>query len=141
MSELSEQLREVLAKPLAEDSLRLRQLMRRYIEFIAANAQFAAIMSHARITRGSHMDWLVRGGGWMHDLFRDAILEAQHAERCVEGDPSHIYFALLAVASRVFVVPVEIERFLGTSPFTPQFVAQHMALCERLFLRPRQVDV
>lgn len=119
-----------------DDITILRELMRTFIRLSAKRPEINWLVDHEAGGGSERMQWLVE-----NVLSRDIgltvqlITKAQRAGRFVEGDPAHLHFLWLGASSRVFTVSPMIKKMVGASPFDPEFVEEHIKLCERLFFR------
>lgn len=119
-----------------DDVTKLRLLQADFIRLAAKHPELHWLMSHEAGHGGERLDWLlenlVQDG---YELFRSLIEKAQSAGCYVEGDPGHLYYLFLGAAARIFMLSSEVERVVGRSPFTPEFVEEHIRLCQSLFFR------
>lgn len=114
----------------------LRGLQRVFILMSARRPELNLLMSHEIGGDSERLSWaLERIAGRDIAYAIDLIREVQRQGRYVAGDPAHLHFLFVGAASRVFLMPVEVERETGRSPLDEAFVEQHVALCQSLFFR------
>ena len=119
----------------------LRALHRLFIRTVASRPEMNWLISHEMGRESDRLSWVLETiAGRDIDMTIDLIREAQRIGRFVAGDPAHLHFLFLGAASRVFLMPAEIDQKMHCSPFDEAFLDQHIALCESLFFRdPPQV--
>lgn len=116
-----------------DDATKLKLLKADFIRLSAQRPELHWLMSH-EAGQSDRTNWLVENLlGNTTGLFRDLITSAQKAGRYVQGDPTHLFYIFLGAAVRIFMVAGEVERISGRSPFHPDYVEEHIQLCERLF--------
>jgi TetR/AcrR family transcriptional regulator len=115
---------------------KLQGLQAAFIRMSAEHPQFHWLMSHEAGTGGERLDWLMEHLlSNSFDTFRDLIVKAQAAKCYVQGDPNHLHYLFLGAAARIFMLASEVKMVTGRSPFEPDFVETHIALCRELFFR------
>lgn len=122
-----------------DDITKLRLIQEEFIRFAARRPEFHWLMSYeARRQEGARLNWLV--ASLVEPSFAvvlDLIRSAQAVGRYIEGDPVHIQYAFISVATRIFMLAGEVKAFSGRDPFSPEFVEEHIELCMRLFFRDK----
>lgn len=120
----------------------LRALQRIFIDMSASRPELNMLISHEMGRDSDRLSWLLdKFIGRDIDLTIDLIRRAQQQGRFIAGDPAHLHFLFVGAASRVFLMPIEIQRTMGQSPFAEIFLEQHLALCQSLFFRdPPEAD-
>lgn len=114
----------------------LRALQRVFVHMAAARPELNWLISHEMGRESDRLSWLLEKiAGRDIDLAIDLIRRAQREGRFIAGDPAHLHFLFVGAASRVFLMPTEIQRTMGCSPFDEAFLDQHLALCQSLFFR------
>ncbi len=115
-------------------ALRARQQV--FICMSVSRPELNWLMSHEMGRDSERMSWLLEKiAGRDIDATIALIREVQRLGRYIAGDPAHLHFLFVGAASRVFLMPSEIERTMGFSPRDEAFVEQHIALCQDLFFR------
>lgn len=119
-----------------DDVTKLRLLFEEFIKMSALNPELHALMSHAAAKSDGRLKWLVdevirtNVEAWVN-----LIRSAQSAGRFTEGDPYVLYYTFLGAATRTYMVAGEVKQLTGRSPFTLDYVDQHIDACLRLFFR------
>jgi TetR/AcrR family transcriptional regulator len=120
-----------------DELTKLRLIQEEFIRFAAKRPEFHWLMSYeARRQEGARLDWLV--ANLVAPSFAaviDLIRSAQSAGRYVKGDPVHVQYAFISVATRIFMLAGEVKAFTGHDPFRPEFIEEHIELCTQLFFR------
>lgn len=119
-----------------DDVTKLRLLQADFIRIGAQHPELHWLMSHEAGHGGERLDWLLENV--LKDSFRlfiDLITAAQDAGRYIKGDPTHLHYLFLGAAARIFMLASEVEAMTGRSPFTPEFVEEHVEMCQALFFR------
>jgi TetR/AcrR family transcriptional regulator len=119
-----------------DDVTTLKLLQADFIRMAAVHPELHWLMSHEAGHGGERLDWLLDNllggtGGMLTTL----IAAVQKQGCYVEGNPYHLYYAFLGAAARIFMLAAEAEKFIGRSPFDPEFVEDHIRLCHALFFR------
>ena len=120
----------------ADDLSRLRLVQETFIRFAAAYPGYHWLMANVGDRPSSRLKWLLsnRGKQYFGEITR-LIKSAQKQGRYVEGDPLHLQYLFIGAVTRIFMQSAEAERMMGRSPFSPDFVEQHVRLCCALFFR------
>ncbi|HKR89909.1 MAG TPA: TetR family transcriptional regulator [Phenylobacterium sp.] len=119
-----------------EDPVKLRLLQADFIRMAAAHPELHWLMSHEAGRTGERLDWLMGSlVGGTFTLFGELIANVQKTGHYVQGNPYHLHYLFLGAAARIFMLAAEAERFIGRSPFEPEFVEEHVRLCAELFFR------
>jgi TetR/AcrR family transcriptional regulator len=116
-----------------DDVTKLKLLKADFIRMSAQRPELHWLMSH-EAGQSDRTSWLVENLlGNTTGIFRELIASAQASGRYVSGDSTHLFYIFLGAAVRIFMVAGEVERISGRSPFAPDYVEEHIQLCERLF--------
>ena len=119
-----------------EDPVKLRLLQADFIRMAAEHPELHWLMSHEAGRSGERLDWLMGSlVGGTFTLFGELIASTQKTGHYVRGNPYHLHYLFLGAAARIFMLAAEAERFIGKSPFEPDFVEEHVRLCAELFFR------
>lgn len=117
-----------------DDVTKLRLTFEEFIRSSALNPEVHALMSHTAAKSDERLTWLV------DTMVRDnaeswvaLIRSAQEAGRFVQGDPYVLYYTFLGAATRAYMLAGEIELLTGRSPFTLDYVEEHVEACLKLF--------
>lgn len=107
-----------------------------FIHFSANHPEYAWIMSHVASKPSEQLDWLFAerldsGFARMEEL----IAQAQLADKFIPGDPRYLYYLLIGMVTRIFMLSAEVKKVLGRSPFDPAFVEFHARVCLSFFFR------
>ena len=114
----------------------LRAFQRTFVEMSAADPDAHWLMSDMSRDASDRVSSLIdRLIGRDIEVFVDLIRRVQAKGQLIEGDPSHLYYAFIGASSRIFMVPTEVARVTGQSPFSHAFVEEHIRICERMFFR------
>ena len=114
----------------------LKALQRVFVHMSASRPELNWLMSHEMGRDSDRLSWLLEKiAGRDIDLAIDLIHRAQCEGRFIAGDPAHLHFLFVGAASRVFLMPSEIQRTMGCSPFDEDFLERHLSLCQNLFFR------
>ena len=114
----------------------LKGLQRLFIRLSATRPELNWLMSHEMGTDSTRLNLLFEKiAGDDVDRSIELIRECQQLGRFVAGDPAHLHFLFVGAASRVFLMPIEIENRTGRSPFDEAFIKAHITLCESMFFR------
>jgi AcrR family transcriptional regulator len=115
---------------------KLRLIKEDFIRFSAESLNFHRIMSHVAASQSKQLDWLIDEYlRYTFDSRAGLIREAQAAGRFIEGDPYHLEYIFIGAVTRIFMLAAEVEKIMGRSPFTPEFVDEHVRICIGLFFR------
>lgn len=119
-----------------DDCSKLRAIQETFIRFVAAHPYFASILSHARTSPGPLADFTAEPDmSWITETTVELIRSAQRQRRYVSGDANHLLLLFYGAAARVMVIPVDVERLLGRSPYSEKLIKEHIHLCQSLFFR------
>jgi AcrR family transcriptional regulator len=120
----------------SDDLTKLRLIQEDFARFAAANPGFHWLMAYEGDRFTSRLKWLVenRAKGFFGTITK-LIASAQKAGRYVEGDPYHLQYLFIGAVTRIFMQSAEAELVMGKSPFSPDFVEQHVRACCALFFR------
>lgn len=114
----------------------LKTLQADFIRTSAKRPELHWLMSHHAGEGNERVTWVVdnllRN---QFPQFKDRILKVQATGHYVAGDPMHLHFTFIGAAMRIFMVSAEVEATMGRSPFSEEFIEEHIALCQRLFFR------
>lgn len=114
----------------------LRGRQRVFIRMSVSRPELNWLMSHEMGRDSERMSWLLEKiAGRDIDATIALIREVQSQGRYAAGDPAHLHFLFVGAASRVFLMPSEIDRAMGCSPFDDAFVERHIVLIQSLFFR------
>lgn len=119
-----------------DDVIRLQSLQADFIRLAARHPEFHWLMSHEAGHGGERLDWLLEN--LLQDsfeMFRTLIRNVQAMGRYVQGDPDHLHYLFIGAAARIFMLSSEVKLVIGRSPFEPDFVEEHIRLCQELFFR------
>ena len=129
----------VLADPgPADDTERLRLMIRGHVHFVARNPEFVWIMHDEGKRRGPRMRWLVdRHVKPLFDGLFPLIERAQEAGTLPAGiAPVHFIYILAGAAGIIFHQAEECKRIAAIDPNDPAEVEAHARAVEHLFLGP-----
>lgn len=125
-----------------EECDKLRAIQETFIRFVAADRYFASILSHARTSPGPLADFTAQPDmSWITETTVELIRCAQKQRRYVQGDPNHLLLLFYGAAARIMVIPVDVQRLLGHSPYSEKLITEHIRLCHSLFFRDPSPDV
>ena len=114
----------------------LKALQRVFVRMAASRPELQWLMSHEMGRESERLSWFLdQVAGRDIDATIDLIRRVQAEGRYMAGDPAHLHFLFVGAAARVFMMPAEIKRAMGISPFDDGFLDRHIALCESLFFR------
>lgn len=141
LDKLTEAQKSALEKRLKElrgvdSSTALYLYLKDFVHFSAEKPEYAWIMSHVASHPNSQLDWLYEHR--LRDGFQrmeGLISEAQRAGKFIPGEPRYLYYLLIGMVTRIFMLSTEVEKVLGTSPFTPDFIDYHAKVCLSFFFR------
>jgi AcrR family transcriptional regulator len=119
-----------------DPSTALYLYLKDFIHFSAEHPEYAWIMSHAASQPSGQLDWLYEhrlkdGFAQMEKL----IEQAQKAGKFVAGEPRYLYYLLIGMVTRLFMLSAEVEKVLQRSPFDRAFVEYHARVCLSFFFR------
>jgi AcrR family transcriptional regulator len=119
-----------------DDLSRLRLIQETFIRFAAEYPGYHWLMANVGDRPSSRLKWLLsnRSKKYFGEITK-LIKSAQRQGRYVEGDPLHLQYLFIGAVTRIFMQSAEAERVMGRSPFSPEFVEQHVKLCCALFFR------
>lgn len=119
-----------------DEVTKLRLLQADFIRIAAKHPELHWLMSHEAGHGGERLEWLLDNvlKGSLK-MFVDLITAAQKAGCYIKGDPTHLHYLFLGAAARIFMLAAEVEAVTGRSPFTPEFVEEHIEMCQALFFR------
>lgn len=123
-----------------DDVTKLRLLQADFIRLSAAKPELHWLMSHEAGDGGERIAWLLQNVliGDVN-MFASLIRSAQKAGCYAPGDPLLLHYLFIGAAVRIFMVSGEVEAVMGRSPFSPEFVEEHIRTCQELFFRtPRR---
>ena len=126
-----------LADPtLSDDVTKLRLIQEDFVRFAVANPGFHWLMANEGDRNTNRLKWLVenRAKGFFNAITK-LIVSAQKRGRYVEGDPYHLQYLFIGAVTRIFMQSAEAEHVMGKSPFSPDFVEEHVRACCALFFR------
>lgn len=119
-----------------DDVGRIRIMFEEFIRFNARNPAFQAMMIDASGSSDGRFEWVMNTvGHTAHETWKRLIASAQAAGRFVEGDPAMLLDVFQGAATRMYVMPAEIQFNTGRSPFDADFVEEHVRTCLGLFFR------
>lgn len=120
----------------ADDVTKLKAFQRKFIELSASHPQYNWLMSQESGEGSKRLSWLIDSivGRDIEESI-ELISKVQKLGKYVNGDPTHLHYLFVGAASRIFMLSGEVERTMGKSPFSKEFVKSHVALCEQLFFR------
>jgi AcrR family transcriptional regulator len=107
-----------------------------FIHFSAVHPEYAWIMSHVASKPSEQLDWLyderLEGGFARMEVL---IAQAQKAGKFIPGDPRYLYYLLIGMVTRIFMLSAEVEKVLRRTPFDKAFVDFHARVCLSFFFR------
>lgn len=120
----------------ADDISRLRLIQETFIRFAAEHPGYHWLMANVGDRPSTRLKWLLanRSKQYFGEITK-LIKSAQRQGRYIEGDPLHLQYLFIGAVTRIFMQSAEAERVMGRSPFSPDFVEQHVRLCCALFFR------
>jgi TetR/AcrR family transcriptional regulator len=117
-----------------DPEVRLRKIFARYIRFSAEFPDFFRMMTHENMVGSKRLAWLVKNHvepSTRH--LTELIRRAQKQGTFVKGDPIRLLYIFLGTATVLYRSARELELLTGKAQDTPAAIANHIALCERLF--------
>lgn len=119
-----------------DDITRLRLIQETFIRFAAEHPGYHWLMANVGDRPSTRLKWLLanRSKQYFGEITK-LIKSAQRQGRYVEGDALHLQYLFIGAVTRIFMQSAEAERVMGRSPFSPDFVEQHVRLCCALFFR------
>jgi AcrR family transcriptional regulator len=141
LDKLTEQQKAALEKRLSglrgvDSSTALYLYLKDFIRFSAERPEYDWIMSHVASQPSSQLEWLyehrLRAG---FERMEGLIAEAQRAGKFIPGNPRYLYYLLIGMVTRIFMLSAEVEKMLDMSPFDPAFVDHHASMCLKFFFR------
>lgn len=120
----------------SDDLTKLRLIQEDFVRFAAANPGFHWLMANEGDRFTNRLRWLVdnRAKGFF-SMITKLIASAQKIGCYVEGDPYHLQYLFIGAVTRIFMQSAEAELVMGKSPFSPDFVEEHVRTCCALFFR------
>jgi TetR/AcrR family transcriptional regulator len=119
-----------------DDVTRLKALFGEFIRLAARYPELHRLMSHEAWERSERIEWIMQRLLARDSIpFTDLIERVQALGHFVTGDPQHLYYTFLGASARIFMLGGEIEFVTGKSPFTADYVEEHVRLCVDLFFR------
>lgn len=119
-----------------DDATAIRLIHEDFIRFSATNLDFHRMMAHVASSPSPQLDWLFEEYlRHTFDVRAKLIRGAQKAGRFVDGDPYHLEYIFIGAATRIYMLAGEVEKIMGRSPFTPEFIDEHVRVCLGLFFR------
>lgn len=114
----------------------LHASQRVFIEMSASRPVLNWLISHEMGCETERLSWLLeRIAGRDIATTIDLISQAQRLGRYAAGDPAHLHLLFVGAASRIFLMPAEVKRLVGSSTLDNTFLEQHISLCQSLFFR------
>ena len=84
----------------------------------------------ARLVLREAMEWAPNSNDTLAEAFAESLRAGEHflstaqrAGACVEGDPKQLIASLMGIHLLPFALGGTIERFTGTAPWSPEFIA------------------
>ena len=112
-----------------------RQQIAAYIHAIAAHPHYMRMLFQEGTQDGPRLAWLVERHQRPFTARLTALIERAQAEGLLPPvDPVHLKFLLSGAFVMPIVLAAEYRLLDGTDARSPEFIAAHIALCERLLL-------
>jgi TetR/AcrR family transcriptional regulator len=117
----------------ADPTERLRDVVKRYVRFVAAHPELFRVMVEEGKRADARMRWLVDThlkplyGGFTRLL-------AETAPAGGRPHPVHVYYTMAGAASLMFAVAPECARLTGLDPRSPEVVEAHAEMLARLLV-------
>ena len=116
-----------------DPATRLSLIFQDFTRFAAANPELLLLMTDANKRGGSNiarvMEDQLRPA---YEMLRGLIEDAQRAGVMPAGDPTLIYYSMVAVAAMLFSLHSEFELLTGRNPREPDMVEAQASLLEGL---------
>jgi TetR/AcrR family transcriptional regulator len=138
MDRIFEELRTALRTALATDALadpveRLRDVIARYVRFVAGHPELFRVMVEEGKRADARMRWLVDTHlAPLYAGFERLLVSAGRPQG--RHHPAHAYYAIAGAASLMFAVAPECLRLTGLDPRSPDVIATHAALLAELLV-------
>ena len=121
-----------------DDTTKLKILFEDFIRHSAKDLELHKLMTQAAAGSGPefdpHIAEYLRGS---RDLTLPLIRAAQEAGAFIKGDPDHMNYLFIGAATRIFMQAKEVESVTGRSPFSDEFIEQHVeAVLNLFFIQP-----
>lgn len=119
-----------------DDATKLLLIHEDFIRFGARNMSLHRIMAHIASSPSPQLDWLIEEYlKYTFDERAKLIRSAQKAGRYIAGDPYHLEYIFIGAVTRIYMLAAEVEKIMGRSPLTPEFVDEHVRVCLSMFFR------
>jgi AcrR family transcriptional regulator len=117
-----------------DPGIRLSLIFQDFVRFCAGTPELLPIMIDANQRDGPNLAKVVEEQlRPTYNSIRGLIEAAQESGAVLPGDPSLIYYSLVAVSSTVFSLAREFKIMTGRDPFEPDMVEAQARLLARLF--------
>lgn len=107
-----------------------------FVRYSAEYPEFAWMMGNVAYKPNPQLDWLyevqLKPG---FERIEEMIRGAQESGHFIEGEPRHLYYMFIGMATRIFMLAAEVEMVLCRSPFDAEFVDVHARTCLNAFFR------
>jgi AcrR family transcriptional regulator len=133
----------VLANPRpADESERLRLLIRQHVHFVGRNPAFVRLMHEEGKRRGPRMRWMV--DRHIKPIYQALVpwIERAQAKGLLPSDiaPVHFVYILAGSAGVIFHQAEECKRLSGSDPADPAVIDAHARAVEHLFFGPHSQE-
>jgi hypothetical protein len=105
-----------------------------FVRYSAKFPEFAWMMGNVAYKANPRLAWLyemqIKPG---FERIEKMIRGAQESGHFIDGEPRHLYYMFIGMATRIFMLAGEVEMVLGRSPFDESFVDEHTRACLKVF--------
>ena len=107
-----------------------------FVRYSAEYPEFAWMMGNVAYKPNPQLDWLyetqIKPG---FERVESMIRAAQESGHFIEGEPRHLYYIFIGMATRIYMLAAEVEMVLDRSPFDEDFVDSHAKTCLKAVFR------
>jgi TetR/AcrR family transcriptional regulator len=121
-----------------DGATKLRLVVREFVKYSAEHPQLHRLMTMEGRRESERLAWLIKRHVLrFFAISTKLIREAQALGVVRSGDPGHLHYCAIGIATAAFSLAPEYKLVTGSDPFTHSHIEQTADLvCEFLFVRP-----